>query len=270
MADSVLVFVPAYNCQDQIGRVLDQLRGPVAELVDAVVVIDNGSRDATRTVARQALASLPIPGRLLGNRENVNLGGSHKVALREAFAGGFDHLIVLHGDDQADIRDFTGVLASGLHRRVDFVMGSRFSRGSRRIGYHWARTLFNILFNLLFSLVGRRCLADLGSGLNCFRVDWFRRWGGWQRFADDLTFNYHLILAIARSKVSCRFYPISWREEDQVSNAKLLKHGLRTLTIARHCVNSPTSFSRQRHTPRRWDAYRADVLFDNGQRWPTT
>ena len=45
MTDKILAFIPCYNCAPQIGRVLQQFRGPVAARIHEVLVLDNGSRD---------------------------------------------------------------------------------------------------------------------------------------------------------------------------------------------------------------------------------
>jgi dolichol-phosphate mannosyltransferase len=40
------------------------------------------------------------------------------------------------------------------------------------------------------------------------------------QFADKLTFNYEMLLDLIRRKVNFTYLPITWREEDQVSNAR--------------------------------------------------
>ena len=52
--------------------------------------------------------------------QNYGLGGSHKVAFGYAAAHGYEHLVVLHGDDQGAIVDLLPILdvykRQGLHR----------------------------------------------------------------------------------------------------------------------------------------------------------
>ena len=231
MSDRILVFIPAYRCAEQIGRVVGQLEGPIKELVTDVVVVDNRSPDDTLERAREALEGTSgLSWRLLLNDENVGLGGSHKVAIDLALAEGHDWLLVLHGDDQASVDDFVPLLRAGGHRAADAVLGARFMRGSRLQGYSLVRTVGNHLYNAVFSLAGRRRLHDLGSGLNLFRVERFND-ATYRRFADDLTFNYHLSLWMAAQRWRLRFHPISWREEDQRSNVKLMEQGVRTLKL---------------------------------------
>ncbi len=49
--EKLLVFIPCYNCALQIGRVLAQLKGPLAQRFAEVLVLDNGSKDGTVAAA---------------------------------------------------------------------------------------------------------------------------------------------------------------------------------------------------------------------------
>ncbi len=240
--DRTLLFIPAYNCAPQVVRVVRQLAGPVKDLIDEVVVIDNRSPDDTVERATEALGAIDsLRWRVLVNHDNYGLGGSHKVAIDLGLQEGFTHLLVLHGDDQATVTDFDGLLRSGAHQPFDAVLGARFMSGSRLEGYSRVRTIGNHVYNGIFSAAGRRRLHDLGSGLNLFRLAAFSD-GAYRRFADDLTFNYHLSLYMVARAWSIRFVPISWREEDQRSNVKLVSQGLRTLRLVGSFVRDRAGF----------------------------
>lgn len=239
LSGRVLLFVPAYNCEKQLPRVLGQLTPEVQQMMDQVLVVDNRSTDDTAAAAETGLADLRhIHATLLRNDENVGLGGSHKVAIQHALDHGFDHLVVLHGDDQARIADVVPLLSEGAHRGHDALLGSRFMAGARLEGYSAVRTAGNRFFNLAFSAVTRRRLHDLGSGLNVLRVSMFAD-GCHMRLADDLTFNYHLILLAARRRWKIDFFPISWREHDQRSNVKMLSQSVHMLRLLASYAKDP-------------------------------
>lgn len=152
------------------------------------------------------------------------------VAFAYALARGFDYVIVLHGDDQADIHDLLPLLRSGACANFDCCLGARFSRGARLRGYSALRTFGNIVYNMLFSVVTGKAIYDLGSGLNLYHTrmladDFYRK------FPDNLTFNYCMIMAASHYRQRVMFFPISWREEDQVSNVKLFSQATRVLKM---------------------------------------
>lgn len=263
--DRFLVFVPMYNCAPQIGRVIaqfEQLAHVPGEV--AVVCIDNRSTDETLQAAEHALATSPIADKyLLRNDDNYGLGGSHKVAFEFAKTHDFDYVIVLHGDDQGSIADLIPQLADGRHRDHEALLGARFMKGATLAGYSPLRTWANRAFNLIFSGVGTRRLYDLGSGLNLFRRAYFDD-GFHLRFADNLTFNYYLVLALADRKARFGFFPINWREDDQVSNAKLFSQGLQMLRLLSSRLMSKRDFYNADHREQRRDGYPATII----RQWP--
>jgi glycosyltransferase involved in cell wall biosynthesis len=245
-----------YNCAAQISRVLAQFEDPdVAKWADGIVCIDNQSTDGTAEAAIDALEKLSVPMRVvMRNEGNYNLGGSHKVAIDYARTHGFDYLVVLHGDDQGSIIDMVPHLKSGAHKNLDFLMGARFMAESRLEGYSLLRTVANRFFNLIFSAISGKRLYDLGSGLNLFLVSAFDD-NFHLKFADDLTFNYYLILAVAARDHRLKFFPLTWREDDQISNAKLSRMGLQILGLLWHRVSNKQRFLTGEHRAEPREAY---------------
>lgn len=216
----VLVAIPAYNCAAQLPRVLDEIGDDLAGRLDEIDVIDNGSSDGTLEMAFRYQDSGRLGQlRVFRNPHNVSLGGTHKIAFQRAAAGGFTHVVILHGDDQALSSEIASFLDRAGASPVQTLLGSRFNRRSRLVGYDWKRIAGNRVLNVIYTVfTGRHC-EDLGSGLNLFAVaDLDER--TYLRFADRLTFNFELLLDLIRRRVRFAFQPITWREEDQVSNAR--------------------------------------------------
>lgn len=229
--DKILLFIPAYNCEKQIGRVLGQLDGEVLSFIGEVIVVNNRSTDGTEAAAMEfAQGHKDLPLKILRNDLNYGLGGSHKVAFNYAVAGAFDYVIVLHGDDQGDIHDLLPVLESGVYKNYDCCLGSRFMRGSVLGGYSRFRTFGNRVYNALFSITTGRRIKDLGAGLNLYDTKMLRD-KFYFKFPDNLTFNYCMILAAAHLRHRALFFPISWREDDQVSNVKLVNQAAYVLKM---------------------------------------
>jgi glycosyltransferase involved in cell wall biosynthesis len=260
MPDHILVFIPCYNCQGQIGRVLRQFAGPARSAVSEVLVLDNGSRDGTVEAALQTRSQLSgVPIKIARNRDNYNLGGSHKAAFAYAQEQGFDHVVTLHGDDQGNIGDLLPLLASGRHRQGDALLGSRFATGAQLINYSQFRIFGNQVFNLLFSAAVGRKITDLGSGLNLFGPRVFSDPNVF-RYADDLRFNIYLLLGAIEQAMDLKFFPISWREDDQVSNVKMTSQALKTLAILKEFVLDRKRFMSSDHRTIKHPAYLFDVV----------
>jgi glycosyltransferase involved in cell wall biosynthesis len=221
--------------------VLSQLDKEVMEYIDEVIVINNRSTDGTEEAVLSFKKEHPmLPLKLFRNAENYGLGGSQKVAFRYAIDNGFDYAVLLHGDDQGNIKDFLPVFKKKYDRYDDCVLGARFMRGSRLIGYSAFRTFGNIVYDFLFALAIRQRVFDLGSGLNMYDVSMLKD-EFYKRFPDNLMFNYCMVMALQYYNQTCRFYPISWRETDQVSNVKMASQSLKTLELLFNYIDMPTS-----------------------------
>ena len=110
------------------------------------------------------------------------------------------------------------------------MLGARFMLGSKLQGYSKFRTFGNIIFNVLFMILLMKPIYDLGSGLNIYKVKMLHGYW-WKKFPDSLTFNYCMIMASHYFKHDCTFFPITWREDDQVSNVKLVSQAINVLKM---------------------------------------
>ncbi|MBS0451570.1 MAG: glycosyltransferase family 2 protein [Proteobacteria bacterium] len=254
----ILVLIPCYQCAPQIGRVLRQFRDVPDGVFEEILVLDNGSRDGTADAALAAADQITCcPVTIARNRENYNLGGSHKAAFSYASAKGFTHVVVLHGDDQGSIQDLLPHLAQGQHLQFDACLGARFMPGSVLTGYSAFRRFGNHVFNLLFSAVSGRRIFDLGSGLNIFSSSIFQD-ASVRLHADDLRFNVYLLLDCVDKNRKLMFFPIGWREEDQVSNVRMFSQARKTLAIAVEYVFDRRAFRQRDHR----QVAHGDYVFD--------
>lgn len=232
MSERMMLFIPAYNCEKQILRVLAQLDEEVLPYFEEILVVNNRSTDDTEKVVLEYLKENPeLPVKLMRNDENYGLGGSQKMAFAYATEHGYDYVCMLHGDDQGDIHDFVPMMERKIYEKHDCVLGARFMKGSRLKGYSAFRTFGNIVYDFIFAFITKRRIFDLGSGLNMYSTKMLKD-SFFIKFPDNLMFNYVMILASHYYNHDIVFYPVSWREEDQVSNVKMVNQAFTVLKMA--------------------------------------
>ncbi len=150
-----IAVVPAFNEADSIGDVVGEIRGFDGDFT--VVVVDDGSTDATARLAAQAgahVVSLPF---------NLGIGGAVQTGYQFARDEGFDIAVQVDGDGQHDPRQIPLLVAPLLDDRADMVVGSRFA-GERSYRAPLARRLGIRLFARVVSwIVGQR-VTDTTSG----------------------------------------------------------------------------------------------------------
>jgi glycosyltransferase involved in cell wall biosynthesis len=137
--------------------VLASLRAAVPDC--DVVVVDDGSTDATAAVARAAgVVVLTLPF-------NLGIGGALRTGFRYAVEQGYDAGVQLDADGQHD-PTMIPVLLEALDE-ADFVVGSRFAQTS---SYDVGRTRRGAMHLLRFTmrLLSGRTFTDTSSGFRAF------------------------------------------------------------------------------------------------------
>ena len=260
--DKILLFIPMYNCEKQIIRVLKQLKKEVCKYLSEVIIVNNRSTDRGEDTVTEFLIkeSFDIPISLLRNNKNYGLGGSHKVAFDYALEHKFDYIIVLHGDDQGEIANILPYLKNKKYQKYDCFLGARFMKGSQLQGYSKFRTFGNRVYNLLFSIGTKKRIYDLGSGLNLYKVEILKD-RFYLKYKDNLMFNYCMILGSSYYKHKIQFFPILWREDDQVSNVKMINQAIVVLKLLADYMLDKKKFVTREHRDQVIEAYTAKVIF---------
>ena len=237
MNDKILIAIPMYNCEYQIGRVIEQFDSKLRDFFSDILVIDNCSKDSSIEACKKAVNKISkFNVTIIRNHENYNLGGSHKVAFNYALDKQYDYVIILHGDDQGDIHDIIPFIQAKEHHQYDCLLGARFMRGAKLINYSVFRMFGNRFFNAIVSIICNQKIYDLGAGLNLYKTS-FLQDRFYLRFTNTLAFNYCLLLYTINKSAILKFFPVSWREMDQVSNVKLLRQTKELLKIIfKYCL----------------------------------
>jgi glycosyltransferase involved in cell wall biosynthesis len=150
-APSLSVIIPAYCEADNIIETLGNVTTALAPLAieHEILVIDDGSTDATRNIVTANLHRFPHV-QLVVNDRNRGFGWTYQRGVELAR---LDHIVMVHGDNAwgaATLRD--------LFRRVgeaDIIVG--YTRDMWR-SRTWTRTLISKTFTLLVNLITRRGL----------------------------------------------------------------------------------------------------------------
>ena len=156
----VLIIVPAYNEEACIGQVIDGIKDSVS-FAD-IVVINDGSADATAAVARGSGA------RVLDLPHNLGIGGAVQTGYKLADRLGYDVVVRLDGDGQHDPSAIPRLLEPVLYGATDVAFGSRFCE--QRAGAYRPTRFRRIgiqFFAALITLITGQQTFDATSGMLC-------------------------------------------------------------------------------------------------------
>jgi glycosyltransferase involved in cell wall biosynthesis len=160
VSDTV-VFIPAWNEEENLPAVLDDLR---AELPEAdVLVVDDGSTDRTAEVAREHGAEVLSLGSNRGLPIGIAAGYRWALDHGYAFCGRVD------ADGQHPVPELARLLELVRDDRCDVAVGSRFVSGDGYAPYRYkparARRLGTAVLRRAMARVLGRPFADATSGL---------------------------------------------------------------------------------------------------------
>jgi glycosyltransferase involved in cell wall biosynthesis len=156
----VLVIVPAHNEAAALGGVLRELQERAPEC--DVVVINDGSTDATHDAARAA--AVPVIDLCF----NVGVGGAVQAGFKYALERGYTIAVQLDGDGQHQPEEIPALVAPVHAGECDLAIGSRFTNGGADYDGSAARRIGIRLLSSICSIVTGQRITDATSGFRAF------------------------------------------------------------------------------------------------------
>lgn len=158
---AILVIIPAYNEEQNIGGVIEDLaRLPVA--LD-ILVVNDGSLDETSRVARAHARA-----QVIDLPKNLGIGGAVQTGFKYAARQGYAIAIQFDGDGQHLAAEIPGLLRALREAEANMVIGSRFL--DQESGYRstFVRRIGIRLFEGVNSLLIGQRVTDNTSGFRAY------------------------------------------------------------------------------------------------------
>jgi len=221
--------MPAYNAARTLASTWEAIPHDV---VDEVLLVDDGSRDDTLEVAaRLTLRTIGLP-------HNVGYGGNQKTCYLEALRLGAEVVVMLHPDGQYDPAVLPDLIAPIVAGEADMVLGSRMLiPGGARAG---KMPLYRFLANRALTAVENRMLgcafSELHTGYRAYSRE-FLETIPFLRNSDDFVFDTEVIAQAVTFGQRVAEVPIRTRYHPDASSTSMranIRYGLGTLwTVAR-------------------------------------
>lgn len=152
---------PVFDEEQKVGLVVDRVP---RDVVDSVLVVDDGSNDASAEVARAKGAVVIELGSTIG------VGAAIRTAYEHGVSEGFDVVVVMAGNNK-DAPEEIPLLLDAIADGADLVQGSRWLGESTDYGeMPLYRKLATRLHPMLFNLIADTRLTDTTNGFRAIRA----------------------------------------------------------------------------------------------------
>lgn len=209
----ISVILPAKNEVGAIGQTIEQILA--LQLVDEIIVVNDGSTDQTKQVAENAGAKVISHPYSKGNGAAIKTGARHAQG---------EIIIFMDADgqhDPADIPQFIKKLKQGY----DLVVGARQKGSQASLGRGFA----NAFYNKLATYMTEHQVEDLTSGFRAVRADKFREF--LYLLPNGFSYPTTSTMAFFRAGYSVTYIPIHAAKRIGQSHIRLLRDGTRFVLI---------------------------------------
>jgi dolichol-phosphate mannosyltransferase len=159
---SVIAIVPVFNEAGKIEKVVRRIPG---QIVDEILVVDDGSTDNSAEVARASGAQV------ISMDATIGVGAALRTGYEYAVQRDYDVTVTIAGNNKDAPEEIPLLLDPIAEDCADFVQGSRFLRRGASFGAMPAyRQVATRLHQLLFSLVARRRVTESTNGFRAVRT----------------------------------------------------------------------------------------------------
>jgi glycosyltransferase involved in cell wall biosynthesis len=228
---SVVVVMPAFNAARHVRLVLERVLAVPALELTRIIVVNDGSRDATHDAVSSMLPAR-VPVTLIDRAQNGGYGAAMKTGLAAACADGVPQLVAtVHADGQYSPETLPA-LVDALHaRKLDVLQGSRIAGGSALSGgmplYKYAA---NAVLNRLENHVLRLSMTDYHSGYLLYSRRTLER-VPFRTLSDSFDFDLEMIATACARGLNVGEAPIPTHYGDEVSHLQPVRYGLRVLRV---------------------------------------
>jgi glycosyltransferase involved in cell wall biosynthesis len=217
--------MPAYNAGRTLRMTYEELP---KDTVSTVILVDDGSSDATLEVARELGLEVFVHNR------NYGYGANQKTCYAEALRAGADIVVMVHPDYQYDPSLLPQLIEPIVNGQADVVLGSRLKAGSPMAqGMPWWKYVANRFLTWVENRAFGLSLSEYHTGYRAFQREVLDT-VNFRLNSDGFVFDQEIIGQVVAAGLRIAEIPVPTRYFPEASSAGLFAstvYGLRILTM---------------------------------------
>lgn len=191
MASRIIACAPSYN---EEAKVALSIQNVPRDLVETVLLVDDGSTDGTAAAAEAAGAMV------ISHKANRGVGAAIRTGIDYALQEGYDIFVIMSGSGKTRADEITRLVAPLLEEQADVVKGSRYIKGGHAGNMPLIRRLGTRGYSFLTSLLVRQWITDASNGFRAFKLSLLndKRIDLWQDWLDGYALEPYFLFKTVR------------------------------------------------------------------------
>jgi glycosyltransferase involved in cell wall biosynthesis len=193
---AVSIVIPAYNEEEAIGGVIDQITSVMekADITNEISVVDDGSTDETVQIVQERVVQL------VQHPFNKGYGAALKTGMRKAK---YDTIAIIDADGTYSVEELPKLVNS--IGEWDMVVGARVGENTRTLSL---RKLVKWFLTQFANYLVGTSIPDLNSGLRVFKKDIAMQF--YNVLPSGFSFTVTITLALLSNDYLVQYIPISY------------------------------------------------------------
>lgn len=195
----LVVNIPAFNEEEKIAETIKNIPRQFAGVDEVFIqVIDDGSRDKTATIAREAGADF-----IHSHRVNRGIGVTFRTAAEKALRNGADIMVNIDADGQFDPKDIQNLIQPILDSEMDMVSADRFSKMTA-VDIPWIKSFLNRVAAWTIGQFMNTKIQDLTCGYRAYSREALLR----LNLPGDFTYTQEVIIDLLGKNMKIKWVPV--------------------------------------------------------------
>ncbi len=213
----VVVVMPAYNAAKTLRMTYADLP---RDMVDLVILVDDGSSDETLKIARELGLELFV------HQRNYGYGANQKTCYREALKAGAGIVVMVHPDYQYDPTLLPEIIRPIVEGKADVVLGSRLlGQSALKQGMPWWKFISNRFLTWCENTVFGLRLSEYHTGYRAYRREALES-VNLETNSDAFIFDQEIVAQFVALKLRIAEIPVPTRYFPQASSASFAQSSI--------------------------------------------
>jgi dolichol-phosphate mannosyltransferase len=161
----VLAIIPVYRDNFRLERVLSNFTEKYVESI-CLVIDDLGKNKQSQSY----LTPAGIPVKVIRNEKRKGIGHAIRQGISYGINNDYDYVVVLAGNNKDNPTEIPRLLKPILNEDYDYVQGSRFLYGGKRVNNPFFRSVFSRFYPFVWTMLTDVPCTDVTNGFRAYKL----------------------------------------------------------------------------------------------------